>query len=407
MLSSLNIQGFRSIENADLKLGKITILTGANNSGKTSVLYALMVLKNIVMNPSQTLDSCFNLPFINLGGFKEVIFMKREDKNMALMFFTDSRISYGVSLQTQEATFFFRDLFYLDSPYNDVRSIRVGLPYSMQQYEKTELESHLGENILISWNGIVGTAEVSPLSEQSIELELAVKRMQVRLNLPSEILRTTDIIPLRRTFTKPLFSPVPLQSNIITEDELATLLANDRNLEGMVAHYFEKITNKVFQVRHISGTALFHLQTRDRETGFVTDLVNEGLGTNQIITLLAKSLRPEARFICVDEPEVHLHPSMITRLVQTMIDITAQEEKQFLLSTHSEHLVVSVLEAVRAGSIAPEDVQIYYVKKEGKATVFEEQAINNQGQIEGGLKSFYADELGQIQGFLGIDEEFA
>ena len=38
MISKLKIQNFRSIKDAELPLGKITVLTGANNSGKSSVI---------------------------------------------------------------------------------------------------------------------------------------------------------------------------------------------------------------------------------------------------------------------------------------------------------------------------------------------------------------------------------
>lgn len=55
MISKLVIENFRSIEKADLPLGKITVLTGANNSGKSSLLYALLVLRDFLMNPNQSL----------------------------------------------------------------------------------------------------------------------------------------------------------------------------------------------------------------------------------------------------------------------------------------------------------------------------------------------------------------
>jgi len=74
MISKLVIENFRSIQSADLPLGKITVLTGANNSGKSSLLYALLVLRDFVMNPNQSLENLFALPFINLGGFEDVMF---------------------------------------------------------------------------------------------------------------------------------------------------------------------------------------------------------------------------------------------------------------------------------------------------------------------------------------------
>ena len=72
MITKLFIENFRSIEKAEMNLGKITVLTGANNSGKSSVIYALLVLRNILTNPNQSLDNILTLPFINLGGFEQI-----------------------------------------------------------------------------------------------------------------------------------------------------------------------------------------------------------------------------------------------------------------------------------------------------------------------------------------------
>jgi len=38
MIKELSIKNFRSIREATLELGRFTVLTGANNSGKSSVL---------------------------------------------------------------------------------------------------------------------------------------------------------------------------------------------------------------------------------------------------------------------------------------------------------------------------------------------------------------------------------
>jgi predicted ATPase len=412
MISSLTIENFRSIEEAHLELGKITILTGANNSGKTSVLYALMALKNTAMNPNQTLDSCLSLPFINLGGFGETVFLKQKERGIA--------ISLGINLSSEILAVYSTIFTYsnlvglgmgawntnLKKSLLDV-SISTVLPYALNKNETTTIQHSEHDFFDINWNGVTGIVTHRGDNPNDPSVLQHQNSLTNALTAPIAELHAIDIVPLRRTFTKPFFSAVPLQAAITTEDEIATLLANDRNLEGLVAHYFEKITDKVFQVRPTPGTAIFNLQTRDRATGFVSDLVNEGLGTNQLITVLAKSLRPETRCICIDEPEIHLHPSMITKLTNTMIEMIAHEQKQFLISTHSEHLVISALEAVQRGEIAPEDVKIYYVKKDGKATTFEAQALNAKGQIEGGLKSFYVDELGQLQHFLGIEGNLA
>jgi AAA15 family ATPase/GTPase len=54
MTNVLTVKNFRSIKDAEIELGIFTVLNGENNSGKSSFLYALQVMKNIVSNPNQT-----------------------------------------------------------------------------------------------------------------------------------------------------------------------------------------------------------------------------------------------------------------------------------------------------------------------------------------------------------------
>ena len=85
MVTKFFIENFRSIEKAEIDLGKITVLTGANNSGKSSVIYALLALRNILTNPNQSIDNLLNLPSINLGGFEQVVYLKDKYKSIELV----------------------------------------------------------------------------------------------------------------------------------------------------------------------------------------------------------------------------------------------------------------------------------------------------------------------------------
>jgi hypothetical protein len=42
-------------------------------------------MKNLILNPNQSLDSLLNLGFINLGGFGQTAFLKDESKQIALV----------------------------------------------------------------------------------------------------------------------------------------------------------------------------------------------------------------------------------------------------------------------------------------------------------------------------------
>ena len=87
-----------------------------------------------------------------------------------------------------------------------------------------------------------------------------------------------------------------------------------------------------------------------------------------------------------------------------MVEIAEQEGKQFLVSTHSEHFITSLLNSVVKKEINNKDVKVYYLTKDGKETKVEEQAINDKGQIEGGLRNFYASELDNLKTLFKITE---
>ncbi|HAK76545.1 MAG TPA: hypothetical protein DCM71_06480, partial [Runella sp.] len=228
------------------------------------------------------------------------------------------------------------------------------------------------------------------------------KEIQESLDLLNNFSSNFELVSVRRGFSKPSFGMVPLQIDTVTEDEIATKIALDKDLSSRISYYLEEISGKTFSVHVIPNTAVFYLQTRDIKTGLVNNLVNEGTGTNQLVTILSKVLQPNKKFICIDEPEIHLHPSMIEKLVEALVEIAYQEDKQFLLSTHSEHFVTCLLSEVVKKKLQPDDLKVYYLTKNDRSTHIEHQKVYADGQLEGGLKNFYESELKNLETFFKI-----
>jgi len=426
MITNVYLDNFRSIRKSDIELGKITVLTGRNNSGKSSIIYGLLALKNVVLNPNQSLDSLLNLGFINLGGFDQTVHLKRENSSIRLGVGVERdnfHSLYSASLGKKKSELTFE----ATKPFELSLNLEVAFPYSANKNIGCEVEGYF-HKANVTWNGISPTISVLEKNESQqptvgdgisneieeekhvdeslaeLSTEDAVVALSQCINAPIEELRGVDFIPLRRGFTKQNYSSVPMQQQLLTEDELATLLATDRDLEGKVAYYLEQIVDKFFNVRPTIGTANFNLQSRDRSTGFVCDLVNEGFGTNQLVTILTKSLRKEMHTICIEESEIHLHPELMSGLVDVFINMSKEEDKRFILSTHSEHIVLSLLNKVSQGKLKADDIRIYYLTKKGKQTVIEKQEVNEKGQVKGGLKGFYEAELEQVKQFFNISK---
>jgi len=409
MITKLTLGNFRSIRDSEIPLGKITVLTGPNNSGKSSIIYGLLTLKNVVLNSNQAIDSFLNLGFLNLGGFAQSVFLKKESSEISIsieVIGNGIRSQYTAVLGKKKSLLSLKTL----KPYNISFNIDVTFPYPANKTTSAEVTGPFGWAKVV-WNGISPNISIMPLAEG--EMLIGTKEvtdakvdspesLQESINAPIEELRGVDFIPLRRGFTKPSYSSVPMQPQLLNEDELATLLSANRDLVGKVAHYLEPLVDRVFNVWSIIGTANFYLQSRDRLTGFVCDLVNEGFGTNQLVTILTKVLREEVHTICIEESEIHLHPELMDKLVDVFVKISQDEDKSFIISTHSEHIVLSLLNKVANSKLKPEDVCIYYLSKEGKETKIERQEVNDKGQIKGGLKGFYEAELKQVKEFFSI-----
>jgi predicted ATPase len=254
----------------------------------------------------------------------------------------------------------------------------------------------------VSWTGILATVQ-SP--SQDTETIARANNLAAVLNLGVETLRSVVIVPVKRGFTKPLYTTVAVPPLAITEDEIATTLSADKYLVSKVSNYLESIVERDFRVHFQPGTAVFTLDVTDKRTGIGTELVNDGFGVNQLVHILARSLRQDVKWVLLEEPEIHLHPSAVRGLAKALTRIVREEGKQFLISTQSESLILALLALVARHELEPSQLGVHFARKVGRISEFEKQAVNKEGQMEGGLVSFVDAELEDLKEFFRIDRE--
>jgi predicted ATPase len=201
-----------------------------------------------------------------------------------------------------------------------------------------------------------------------------------------------------------VFAATPVTPQLLTEDEVATLLASDSDLLGRVDRGLEFILNRNLVVFTPPTTASFYLQSRNRETGTTAELVNEGFGTNQLAFLLAKIHKEGNELVCIEEPEIHLHPAAIAKFVEHLVRTTQQPlsilRRQFIISTHSEHFIASLLGLVAQRRLRHTDIALFYATRRDYETFFERCEVSENGQVKGGLRGFYEAELEAVRNLL-------
>ena len=294
---NLKIRNFRSIQSQDIDLAPITVVYGANGAGKSSLLYTLLTLKNIVLNPNQPPGGFFNYGGANLGNFKAVVFDHQENNNVELGITLDLtnnvRLKYEVSVGRAESAFTFvlRDTSGTET--------RLHLPVTFPYPANLTAEETIA-NFGIIWNGM--TAQVQAQGSTPSEQEVG-NRIAALINTPVETLTRVALVPHKRGFTKPEHHAVSVSLMMTGEDEIATMLSNEKYVVSKVSHYLEQLLQRDFRVNVRPGTAIFSLDAVDKRTGISTELVNDGFGVNQVVYMLAKTLHQDAGWVCIEEPD--------------------------------------------------------------------------------------------------------
>jgi predicted ATPase len=394
MLTKLSVENFRSIESCEVELAPITIFFGPTSAGKSTLFYALLVLRNFILNPNQAVDGLFNFGFQNLGGFEACIFNHDVQKALEVVAHFGDR-SYGIQLRKGDANIAEETEFLS-------LETKVPIPYAANQsfpFSYTEEE----EEFTVNWNGFAST--VAPKPSGTPEAQARAIAIAEALNGIAEAVKRVDVCPHRRGFFKPNYSSTPLTPTPTSEDEVATLIINDQNAPPRISINTVDIFDRDFRIYTPPGTATTFLQTTEQKGARIPGLlVNDGFGVNQVVYMLAKILRPGVETILIEEPEIHLHPTVIRTFARVLTRLATEEGKQLVFTTHSEQFLLSILACVKEKLLSPEQLRCYHVSREKKQTIFHPAPVSGDGQISGGLSSFMEAELQDIKSFLTASE---
>jgi predicted ATPase len=395
MLSKVTVRNFRSIESAEVEFAPITIFFGPTSAGKSTLFYSLLLLRNFVLNPNQAVDGLFNLGFQNLGGFDACVFDHRVSKTIEVVAHFDRERSYGLRLRKADAEVSEKSEF-------PPMEASISIPYPANQtWPFVYADKDEGE-FAINWNGFVST--VSPKSGAP-ESQARAVAIASELNLPAEAIRHIDVCPHRRGFFKPSYSPAQLTPTPTSEDEVATLIINDQNLPPRISINTVEVFDRDFRTYTAPGTATTFLQTTEQKGARIPGLlVNDGFGVNQVVYMLAKIHRQDVETVLVEEPEIHLHPTVIRKFARVLARLAVEENKRLIFTTHSEQFLLSMLACVKEKVLHSGDLHCYHVIRQRKGTAFNPEAVSSEGQISGGLSSFMEGELQDIKSFLSVPE---
>jgi len=329
-ITGLIVHGFKCFATETyVKIRPLTILAGANSSGKTSIMQPLLLMK-------QTFESSFGARGVRLDGasvlyesYAQITFRAPGCKTPDRLVFGFEHYGWGrqewvVDLSGEEPALISPEGAFVTVGDNAVR--RADAP---------------------CWTDIEEVLHVPGLRVPRLE------------DIPARVYPRTTTGPLfKGTFT-PYAASVVLAWVSSGDTRLRTL---NKQLRGL------GLSSEATAVA--LGDTAVELRvgrlTRDRRSG-EPDLVNiadVGLGVSQVLPVLVALLVAEpGRLVYLEQPELHLHPRAQHNLAEIIAEAAARGVR-VVVETHSDLLILGVQALVAEGRLDPSQVVLHWFERD-------------------------------------------
>lgn len=421
-LQDIKFTNFKCFEETqNLEFGKLTLLTGANSTGKSSLMYGIL---GVLQSKNFPLELSPNGSYVQMGNFLELVFKHKSDKTVGIHFTlidseTKDKLKIESSWQSNPVgNPFMKSCECIGSFYSfrietntdgqqmlclDIDSLKSKKKLDMEDlledtgskypsdgdlidYLKyATRETHI-KNVLI--DGISG--DTSPEIRYPLFLVLQetmafIKRYNARVNYISSYRQ-----PAQRIYTE---EPVA-SGKIATSGEgfINELLKWKDEKQDKFIEFVEgmKSIGLLSDVKPTRlGSGQFKIGVKVHEEDEMANLWDVGFGISQTMPIIIGDVElGKESTLYVSQPEVHLHPKAQASFGDYLVK-QVNNGKRYVIETHSEYLMNRLRLSIVRGNVKEDDVKVYYMsQKEGK-TCIDDIKFKRDGQIVGAPQDFF------------------
>lgn len=136
--------------------------------------------------------------------------------------------------------------------------------------------------------------------------------------------------------------------------------------------------------------AIIVMSLEDQRTNVTVAPSDVGFGIGQLLPILVEGLVADDRIICVEQPEIHLHPRLQANLADFFIEtagVAMRDENrrtnanQWIVETHSEALILRIQKHVRAGKLKADSVSVLYVEPGAQGSTISQLRLDDDGEF--------------------------
>ena len=174
-----------------------------------------------------------------------------------------------------------------------------------------------------------------------------------------------------------------------------------KTFQEMIAYWLKELgLIHEFHLEDIGkGTNLYRAMVKTSSSSVPVALTDVGFGVSQVLpALVLLYYVPEGSTILMEQPEIHLHPSVQSGLADVMVQVATTRNVQIIVESHSEHLMRRLQRRVAEPDreVSSEDVKLYFVSAIKGVAQADDLVLNKWGEIENWPERFFGDEMGEI-----------
>lgn len=358
MLTQVNLRHFKCFALLKLPLGRLTLLSGSNASGKSSVLQSLVLLHQTIREQEWSTRLLLNGNELRLGTVTDVvdkitgrrsfgIGVLDDDRDVNWLFEGEDRRDMSAVVKTLQIG---------GAEYGSPSALQFLLPTDAGPHEKALAKRLLRLSFL--------TAErIGPREVYALEDPNATQVVGPRGENAASLLhwgRDESVL-----------------SRLAIDKKPPTLL---HQVEARMGEFFPGCSLEVQQVPQSNGVTL------GLRTSSATDFhrpVHVGFGLTQVLPIVAAALsRKEGDLLLIENPEVHLHPAGQGKMGAFLAQVAAAGI-QVVIETHSDHVLNGIRRAVKSQVISPGEVTIHFFRdRDDKGSQVISPIIDKTGNID-------------------------
>lgn len=392
-------RNFKAFEEIELKTKPITILLGPNNSGKSSLISLLRLLSQTATSSDPSVSLLLNGKFGDFGTYRDIIHLNKTRKHLDISFTIKSIISSVSSKKISNPTIRKIDLSYRYRP--AIKDI-VLKSTSLSTGNKNNYTTKFSDE---SENQVVTFLDSIPIESKYRSFFTRRTRMNNFLMYsrffsndsfpkdlaeifggdPDRVIRqnSMSIRKIASTFSRFEYlggmRAYPSRTFLYSGERRNSVGVNGEHaINIMILDSLRKgskskglMTNVIkwlrkadicsdIQVRNLSDR-YYEMYLQHPGTKEYENYADVGYGNSQIIPILVGgyNLEPDS-ILAIEQPEIHLHPKAQSELGDFVLDVFNNDVQSFI-ETHSEYLILRLLQHIASGALSPNDIAIYYV----------------------------------------------